>query len=218
MRIIIILTIFFWLSNHTYAQCHFTNDSIYNFAELDKILNNRINLLLKNSDKINNISNYKIIKVFWFDYNGELKKEDFKNQSFFNKIRPIYYQSRVRRISLRPKSYFKKYLKTQIYICDSINRLIAVGDFTQLFYYNLNVISDKKEYSEAFVKAIIDNNIQCVFRMCSALNYIRFGVNYNNEIIVFDWDGSNIKTYALDEFNTCCLDKFIYDNRFNAPW
>ena len=157
--------------------------------------------LLKKDAWLKEFHRFQLFHVFWLEYKGEFKKEDFIDHTFLNKLVPTYYTK---------NSLFRKktYLNSEVYIGDSTGNLIAEteGGFIQ------SAVEYKVPYDQSDIKLFdmfYKKELDFVFYIYGTYGNISVGVK-SKDIYILDDTNDGLKVYPLEEFVDCCWEKFYH--------
>jgi len=158
-------------------------------------VNNKIVDLLKKDSYFSKTHGVKLFHIFWLEYQGEFRKDDFLNHSFLNKLKPCYYTQ---------KSLFgkKKYLDTQVLISDTLGHLIADSDGRVIYSAVKNNIAYAKDDLE-LMQMFYKNEMDFVFYINNTPLSINFGIK-GKDVYVLKKSNEGLKIYPLDEYINCC--------------
>ena len=68
---------------------------ILNVRKELSVLNKKIIKIVKKDSYLSKRQGLQLFHVFWLEYQGEFRKEDFLNHSFLNKLDPCYYTQKT---------------------------------------------------------------------------------------------------------------------------
>lgn len=195
IRKYLLLTALFCFGVSSFSQKEINMIDILNVRQELSEINNKITYLLIKDSYFSKKQGLKLFHVFWLEYQGEVRKEDFLNYSFLNKLNPCYYTQ---------KSLFgkKKYLDTEVLISDSLGRLIAQSDGRAIYSAVRNNITYTQGYLD-LLRILYNNEMDFVFYISGTSCDTYFGI-MDKDIYVLKLSNNELKIYPLDEFVNCC--------------
>lgn len=166
-------------------------------------LNKKIHKLIKKEDCLDNFDDFRIYHKIYFYYDTIYCKKDFIDKSFLSKLTPQYIEKRK---ALLIKV---KYLRTDVYIGDSLGNLIARsnGNFIDAECNRLNRKFTKGE--KEIYKLFALKQMDFMFHMDPSQLSLYFGINNDNIFLIRD-NSDYLEKTELSEYIDCCWEEFLF--------
>jgi len=189
-----------------FCNCIFTNAYTQKISDsLTKTLKpaidsleNRIDYLISRNTSLSKMKDLKQFHIYFLNHDSTLRKQDFMDNSFINKLHSDYYEVDIKRCTTKEKV---PYLRANTIICNSNYEEIAGGDAR---YINLHY---NPIYSN-IVRLFAANAIDLVINL--GMNGVYICIK-NNDIFVFKDTNEELQMYSLKEFAKCCYGEL-------CPW
>lgn len=191
----------------SYAQNERNMIDVLNIKQEVCLLDKKIIGLMKKDSFFSNTQEFQLFHVFWLNYQDVFRKEDFLNNSFLEKLCPIFFIQK----SLCKN---KRTLQAETFICDSLGHLVATSN--GLFIYsaikhNVNFSKNDIELLSLFYNKKID--------FAFYIGFTPIGTSFclkNNDVFVVQSLNKDLIIYSMGEFVKTCWDDFVNPSIFSS--
>jgi hypothetical protein len=182
-------------------------------------LNERIFNLIKKDDSLSKIQGLKLFHIFNLESKNKIKKNEFIDYSFLDKLRLSYYTILYRETNIPIIKYLFKI--KQKYFIDAAETLIVdstgtlVGTVSKYWnYIYRNTDSSRPSFPKPMLaKMFFNNEINFAFHIYGDImrNYfIKKNRVYTFKRYMTDCEELEYEVVPLEEFMKCCYDKLIW--------